>query len=367
MVSLKLQLFALAFVPKAPALLSLVSSGYVILEILRFPERRTRLYHRIVLCMNISQGFMACSHFVGTWAIPSGTPGVVGAVGNDITCKIQGALLTCPGFSVSCYYTSLSIISYIAVKNDFQEKHHKHLEPMIHLFSIGVPLILTVIGLKKNFFNPAGSWCWVDSYPSGCEKDLEVDCVHQVESYYRILLVAFMYTLSILTLTMITLIYRKIKRDEKSIESSSDPQDRGRPKKSRIVFVQISLYVLSYVITYILIFISRVIQWTTGKLSVPIFSVAIFLVALQGFLNMIVYIMLRNSARYRFNGDNIEMGQTSTEEENETHESTVQTGSNDQSRYEFSIFEGTRPSAEIWNDANEVIPVASVSYVNAEE
>lgn len=368
-----LQLFAIGFVPKAPALLSLCSSGYVVCEILRSKERRSRLYHRIVLWMNVATSIMAGCHFVGTWAMPYGTPGSMGALGNDLTCKIQGALLTCPGFSVTAYYASLSVISYVAVKNDFKDRHHRHIEPLIHFISVGIPFILALIGLRYNYFNPAGAWCWVDHLPSGCDHDPNVECIHQVESFYKILLIAAMYSLTILTLVMMILIYIKIRKDESSVESSNqgaDERNHDHQKKSKIVLLQISLYVLSYVFTYVLIMMSRMIQWATGELNIALYSAAIFLVASQGFFNMIVYIMLRNSAKYRFGVNegrsSSSPGEGSQEEEQATNDSTVISASQDNSRYEFSIFEGIRPSPQIWNGGNTVIPVANVSYVNEE-
>jgi len=369
----RLQLFAIGFVPKAPALLSLCSSGYVVLEILRSQERRSRLYHRIVLWMNISTSIMAGCHFVGTWAMPHGTPGSMGALGNDITCKIQGALLTCPGFSVTAYYASLSVISYVAVKNDFKDKHNKNIEPVIHFISVGIPFILALIGLKYNYFNPAGAWCWVDHLPSGCDHDPNVECIHRVDGFYKILLISCMYSLTILTLVMMILIYCKIRKEEKSTEDSYSGEDRRsheHQKKSKIVLLQISLYCLSYVLTYILIFLVRMMQWTTGKFNITLYSAAIFLVASQGFLNMIVYILLRNSAKYRFALSQARPGQTtSQEEEQATNDSTIISNSQENSRYEFSIFEGTRPSPspQIWNGGNTVIPVANVSYVSEED
>merc|ERR1719203_1061456 len=151
--------------------------------------------------MNISNSLMSCCHFVGTWAIPYGTPGVVGAFGTEITCKFQGALLSF-GFSVPYYYTSLSVISYIAIRNDFDEKKYEKIEPIIHIVVLGIPSAISIVGLKDNFFHPAGPWCWVDSFPSGCEGNPEVECIYPVAAYYRQLLLLTMVFFSILTIMM---------------------------------------------------------------------------------------------------------------------------------------------------------------------
>ena len=82
---------ALAIAPKPFAIISFLSSTYVIYYILvKDRVRVKRLYHRLIIAMNIALLFLSFWSIWGTWAVPEGTPYYVGARGTIATCTAQG-------------------------------------------------------------------------------------------------------------------------------------------------------------------------------------------------------------------------------------------------------------------------------------
>lgn len=286
--------------------------------------------------------------------MPKGTPGALGALGNDVTCKIQATLLTCPGLSVLFYYTSLSILSYIAVKNDFDESKYKKLEVLIHIVCLGCPFTLAGVGLKNNYFNPAGPWCWVDSFPPGCEAIDGLDCIYQVDSFYRTIITVFTFGLILCMLLMMILIYCKIRSWEKGILNAAKEDGielEFRRQKSKVVLLQLSLYFLSYFLAFIVIICARIQQWVRGSFDVSLVTAGFFFSPLQGFFNMIVYLFLRNSARNRGRFDYFVLRKFTEIDTRKAASDTesVQLENHTPQIYNFSIFEGTNPAGK-WKD-----------------
>lgn len=286
-------LFIISYVPKVPALLSFVSACSIVREILFCPLKRSNFYYRLLLCLNICSSIVSCCHFVGTWALPKYTSVAFSAIGNDLSCKIQGSLLTIFGYALQSYYAALTVTSYVAVLKNFKSKIFKHAELFIHLFSFIPPIIFTIIAIQNNYFNPSTAWCWVDSNPSDCARDPNVECVVEVNDDFIYILIGAGYINSATSVLMMILLYRKIKKDERSSEDLyQGNRDATKPK---IMLVQVCLYILSYSSSYIIVFISRVMQWRTGSLYVPLYGAAIFLVALQGFFGMLAYALVKSS------------------------------------------------------------------------
>jgi len=287
------ELFIIGLVPKAPAFISFISSCYVMYEIIFSPARRSVIHYRLLLSMNLCTGIVACCQFVGTWAIPRGTPFSYNAIGNETSCNLQGSLLSICGLAIQHYYASLAVISYVSVMKSFKGKFNMKVEPFIHLWSLLYPIVLAAIALQNEYVNPAGAWCWIDSNPSGCGSDVNVDCIHEVNGIYIHILTGTLYILTTLTVIMMILIYRKIRFDEKHNEQDDENREEQQ-KKSKVLLIQIALYIFSYGGSYITIFIVRLIQWKTGVLNIPLYGAGIFLVSSQGFFNLIVYILLKS-------------------------------------------------------------------------
>ena len=294
--------------------------------------------------------------------MPSDTIETVGAIGNNFTCKTQAFLVVGPGMSVPIYYSLLSVLSYVAIKNDFDEKKYKKLEPVIHVISITIPLALSTTGLIFGFYHPAGAWCWVDSHPFNCELDRNIDCEIIVHRYYRSAFssIALFFGSGMILMTM--LIYYEVKKQEKTNNSSTVAYS---PTKSRIVLLQCGLYLIVCVISYFGSYVARMIQWKQRRVIYPLHMVSTILITLQGFFNMVVYLFLRNTAKNRSIVHNAPFRSMDTMSNSRNASNMIQGN-------EFSIFDGSRSNA-VSSESNEisdvqmddeVILTASVTYVN---
>ena len=83
---------ALAAAAMPFALASLLSSAHVVRHLLVKERRKlsSRLYHRLVLSMNVALVAASCRWFWAPFAAPSGSPGHVWARGDVRTCTADG-------------------------------------------------------------------------------------------------------------------------------------------------------------------------------------------------------------------------------------------------------------------------------------
>lgn len=308
--------FAIAFAPKPFALISIVSSGYVILEILRHSDRRTRIFHRVVLMMNICNMVIASAFFLGTWAVPSGSFLSYGAMGNKHSCRFQGTLINF-GYSVNIYYFSLSVIAFLSVKNKFHEEKYKYVEKYIHGIALLFPIVFSVIGLVKDYIHPVGPWCWIGSSPYGCGDD-SFPCDVQVAPLY--IWISFSWTISSfggLTIMVFAIFIMSWRMDSvlrrQSHESRADPtvvdtrkrfMQSFQQQKMKLAAKQLGFYLLSAYLYIMPAIITRTIEWRTGEIVVPLILISICCNSLQGFFNAVVYVLVRNSSSKAVNYGN---------------------------------------------------------------
>ena len=167
---------AIAFAPKAPAILSLVSSFCVIHFFVTHPEKRAKIYHRMAFAMSLYGIILSAVFITGTSAFPTNTLNSYGAMGSTGTCTLQGvgAQLSCAG--IPLYYSSLSIYSYLSIKAQFKEDKIAWIEPWIHgainTYTVGTSIILII---TKNL-NPSGPVCWIETFPERCGRDTTIPC-----------------------------------------------------------------------------------------------------------------------------------------------------------------------------------------------
>lgn len=82
----------LAIAPLPFAGLSFLSSSYVIYFLLgKERQRLGRMYHRLVLSMNVANLFLSLLWMWSPFAVPEGTPNYFGASGTIQTCTASGA------------------------------------------------------------------------------------------------------------------------------------------------------------------------------------------------------------------------------------------------------------------------------------
>eukprot|EP00985_Skeletonema_marinoi_P030414 scaffold31975_cov139-Skeletonema_marinoi.AAC.1 len=164
----------LATVPLFTGNLSVLGSGLIIYSML-VHGRRTKLrkpHHRILLAMSIYDLFYSLVKAFTFLLTPAegqpGSMGVPGAMGNLATCRLQGFFIetahaTGAYNSLSSIYFWLSICR--GVKNDTFTKY----EPIAHILIFVVFVGFAIAGVVIELFNPAFGFCFIASYPPGCE------------------------------------------------------------------------------------------------------------------------------------------------------------------------------------------------------
>ena len=84
----------LAFAPIPFASISLLASLYIIHHLLcRERQRLKRMYHRLVLALNLSLVVVSVMWIWSPFSVPEGTPYFAGASGTVQTCTANGTLL----------------------------------------------------------------------------------------------------------------------------------------------------------------------------------------------------------------------------------------------------------------------------------
>ena len=187
--STPLQLFYLArimdyseltlfIIPIITGSISLVSSGTIIVSILRSNVGLKIPYRRIVFGMSIFDFIRALGYAFSSLPVPKGAPGVPGAMGNQGTCDAQGSFLMV-GLSGSILYScSLSIYFLCIVKHNITYKEfQRKYETVLHIVSIlgSVPLI--GYAFADGAINPFGKKCSMAAYPANCVTHDDIECI----------------------------------------------------------------------------------------------------------------------------------------------------------------------------------------------
>lgn len=293
------QLRALSIAPKPSAFLSFASSLYIIFSVLLSPDRRSRVYHRLCAAMALNGLVYSAMFFWGTWAMPSemaeqGSAYVAG--GSWGTCEGQGFMIQY-GFAVPCYYCSLSLYSLLAIRNNFDQDRLRRFELCLHFVCNAVPLATAIVLQRKELLNPSGAWCWMGTYPPGCEGD---ECVRGSPEDKRAYMWAFAYGLIFFNLAfstvMMGLLYWTIQRRQRNgrvFVGKKEVLERAKRARSRMVLRQAGQYLAAFYATYTMSIVSRLFQTATGRLNPTLHIIAVSVIPLQGFLYFLVYASLR--------------------------------------------------------------------------
>lgn len=154
---------ALALMPKISASLSVFFSATMVLLVLRDPLRRSKVFHRLILGMSLTDVVTSSWWVASTWPIPRDS-GIMWAVGNTATCTVQGFFLQL-GIANPLYNLSLSVYYLLAVHWAWGEERLRKVEPLFHLGPLGWGFTTAIIGLPLKIFNNATLWCWIADSP----------------------------------------------------------------------------------------------------------------------------------------------------------------------------------------------------------
>jgi hypothetical protein len=310
----------IALIPMVTAPISIISSIAILIMILRSEKGLSKLYHRIIFGLSISDILNSTALSFGTIPMPRGTEHAWVALGNKGTCQAQGFFLT-GGIGTVLYNCSLCVFYYLCVKHTMREedivlKYEKWLHGVPILWSLTAATIAVVTGS----INPDYANCWLQSCPLACHLNEDVTAASGDETQEecrgsRPYLMRWILnggpvfiTSGIICYTM-AIIYLTVKnQEERSAAYSfqnqmshyqteqSSPMRTGQGQSSRQnsrirkVWIRSLSYVIAMSLTFVPLYIKILIEMYGGIHIEPLKIMTLILYPMQGFGNLIVFV-----------------------------------------------------------------------------
>ena len=157
---------ALAVTPKVSSFLSIVSSTWIVVEVMTQPTKRRNTYNRLLLMMSVCDLSTTIWYFMSTWPIPvNSTPPVAFAVGNEATCTAQGFFLQTgiwsPIYNCCLAFYYLLAVKYYSVPSVKDEQTLRRIEYGMHAVPLVVGISTALAGVFLKLYNNANLWCWI--------------------------------------------------------------------------------------------------------------------------------------------------------------------------------------------------------------
>jgi len=290
---------AIAYAPKPFAALSILSSLFVIYYLMiRHPEKRKRMYHRLILSTFLCIMPISFVWFWGTWAIPADEPWVVAASGTSVTCSIQGFLYIIFALAFPFYYASFSVFAYVAFKNNFQEEKYVWIEKWIHIGAYLFPLTLAIAAVAKDWIHADVGICTLVG-PDDCVILDDTNCEYEgtMKIYGPIWTIIFI-ELAVSTLSIIYLLctFDGVQKDIDAAIGMKRILEKARTQRLKEVAWQTGLYLASFWIGYIPPTIEMIVHLHTGELNYYLHILSSCVFALQGFIILVIYFALQEKS-----------------------------------------------------------------------
>ncbi len=172
----KAQIISAAVAPMATGSISFGASLTTIICIFRSDLKLSTTYRRLIFALSVFDLPQSLFQALSSSPMPVGT--MWAAAGNNVTCTLQGFFIILGTCGTIWYSLSLSIYFLLVVKFNLpDQKITKTYEPFLHAFPILYSTSISIYTYATHNINPSGPICWIDSRPSGCEDDPDVDCI----------------------------------------------------------------------------------------------------------------------------------------------------------------------------------------------
>lgn len=280
------KLKALVLIPKVTGSISFISSLAIVISVLRSKERRSRVYHRLLLGMSFCDLFGSLGLGLSTWPIPKES-GIWLASGTTESCAIIGATNQFAAITVPTYNAVLALYYLVVIRYSWNERTIAKMEMVCHVLILATGLGTAIAGLVLKLFNPANWVCWIAPFPPDCDQSFsnggETNCVRgDNASIYRMtFLYGELWVFFLIIFVSMSAIYWAVFSRERANRRYLGNRDSSS-KHTRKVANQALLYVGAFYLTYIFGSITRVSQIVHGTAYYPvILCMAIFL-PLQG-------------------------------------------------------------------------------------
>jgi len=281
------------YIPLFTGSLSMLGSGAIIYSIwAQFETKMKDPQHRILGMMSICDFVYSANKALGFLTYPSGYG--VPTFGNQATCSMQG-FFTQFGYAAGCYSPFLSLYYYLTINRGMNNKEFARIEKVLHVSIVGLHLTFAIVGVSIGLFDRTPSFCYI---ARGSDGSFQNTAPIFYEAFAQIW-IQLAYVIVIVTNTSIWLHVRKqenkMKKYQVNLPSShwvSDSQLANMRKKtshSRSVFIQSSLYIGAFMLSWSWATIYHIIAWLTGKQTPWATLLINTFLPLQGFWNAFIY------------------------------------------------------------------------------
>ena len=157
---------------RTSSVLSLLGSSYIAYNLLgpqREKELKKRMFSRLLLGLSISDVVASTAFFLGDWPVPADSLHsnvLYDNRGTQATCNAQGFFIQVFYYSSIFYTASLSFNFLLCVKYQMkQDELKRRVEPYLHAVAWLIPLVLAIVALVFEMYNPTVFFCYVSTYP----------------------------------------------------------------------------------------------------------------------------------------------------------------------------------------------------------
>jgi hypothetical protein len=285
-----------AIVPRFTGTISVVASSIIIYLIIRSDDKLGSVYHRIMFGMSIADVISSTAMALSSLPMPRDlTPynlkyadvWVGTRLGNKGTCSAQGFSFFF-GINAMFAYNGMLCL-YYAFTIAFRMKEYKvvrFIEPIMHIFSIGLALTVSIINLIAGSYNPNGreAWCTV-SGPSRALGGSKVrNMIYLVLSLFLLALTMISFSCVIGRFMHTAAMLRKLSHKTPNSPAASVLVEVSA--NTKVVLIQALAYISALLIT-LSTPIARAIVYNE---PVWLPRLQLFLLPLQGLFNAIIFI-----------------------------------------------------------------------------
>ena len=154
------QIRAAIIVPKFTGSVSILSSCYIINDVMSNPQKRNEsVYHRLLLGLSVTDVIYTFAHFVLTsWTMPKGSQ--LYAIGTEVTCHITAFFRIMGAVMTPLYVVSLTTFYLIQFRLIWAPIKIKATEKWLHCLPWIVGITTASVGLGLNLYSPLAFSCW---------------------------------------------------------------------------------------------------------------------------------------------------------------------------------------------------------------
>jgi len=280
------QELALVVVPTVSGILSLLSSLYIIVIVAKSTNKRGKVYHRLLFGMSVCDFLVSLGFVFSKWPVPIDSD-------TNAMCNAQGFFIQL-SLAVVLYNLSLATYYLLVVRYEWKENRLQKIEPYMHASALIVGLSTSLAGVFLELYNPAILWCWIASFPEGCNgeecKRGQHAVIYRWAIFYGPIWVAIFAAAAIMCAMYLT-----VRKQETLGNRHVFHGAEAKRKYSTKVAFQGLLYVGAFFITYVPASIARLAESISATNETNFFLVILFAITLplQGFMNFVVYIYPR--------------------------------------------------------------------------